>query len=367
MTDSTPTESELSTIPESHADVARLREYLAWTRESYNDSLKELQEFQTMSCADRLELEQLRQKLRDGDGGEEQQHWHESLQRLARDKADCERRIQQQANQLRELKELMQHLRRDNESLQERLAAQQQNADVACATGSAAATSNCCNYDDDLQEQVHKWEALYFESAETGAKKIEHLERRLESLHIQNQRLEQERKDAVAALISRYNNNNKNINIDIGETEKENFGNRISAPHIPFPNNMCIIMPSCDSQQQDEIGWMDRMDELEAQLAIRDETIAKLQQSMQEQRQRRQQQQQAKAAQQREKIKKQANQDLPCSDLALEALESAEDDDTDKYYAFGLEKKHQRAILDVFCCGSWVESQTPCLSMEHSN
>lgn len=47
-----------------------------------------------------------------------------------------------------------------------------------------------------LQEEVKKWETLYFEAAELGAKSIERLEAQIERLEKEKKRLQEERKIA---------------------------------------------------------------------------------------------------------------------------------------------------------------------------
>jgi hypothetical protein len=207
----------LPSVQESNAEVAKLREHLAWTRESYNESLKELQETQAICVADRMELEHLRSVLKDHlveekakaekerggykigyDSEAEEEYsspketkepaplplekWYQDLQGLIKDKADGELRLKGMANQLRDIKYLMKQAQDENKDLKKQIANLQDGSHEIIKNNSIIMNASMGEGSEhkeehpfsasiqELQQEVNKWEALYFESAEMGAK-----------------------------------------------------------------------------------------------------------------------------------------------------------------------------------------------------
>lgn len=195
-----------------HAEVAKLREHLAWARESYNESLKELQETQAICVADRMELELLRSVLKDhieretkraerekvsykigydSEAEEEEEEesksqetkeeseddtalplekWYQDMQGLIKDKADGELRLKGMVNQMRDLKYLMKQVQQENSELKQQVANLQDGSHEGMCEGSEHKEEYTSITVQELQQEVNKWEALYFETAEMGAK-----------------------------------------------------------------------------------------------------------------------------------------------------------------------------------------------------
>jgi hypothetical protein len=222
-------------------DIVKLREELASTRESYNESMKRFQEFQSMSCSDRLELEQLRKVLLDNDNNNDLKEWYEQLSALIKEKVEVEMRHQETLSRLRDVSGLLLKVQNENNDLTQKIC---KLSVPGPGNDGARMTSDSVN---ELKEQINKWEALYFESSEMGIKTITDLENKLRKVEQENARLEQERNDAL--LSKTINSHNNNMNQD------------------------CI-------NDVDLVAWIDRIEQLEHRVKRRDETIAKLRQQL---------------------------------------------------------------------------------------
>jgi len=345
-----PSMSSLPTVPESNADLAKLREHLAWTRESYNESLKELQDFRAMSCADRLELEHLRRLFKQQEEEKELSEetssllWQDQLQSLAREKADCEMRLIQNSNQVRELKYLMKQLQGENKSLQQQVANLQDGSSSNEGSGVALESGETVQ---ELQEQVNKWEALYFESAEVGSNTIQKLEEQLAQLQIENERLAEENnamllaksskktkptEDSVARLTDQLDQVQKENERLAAENksllEARNPTGAVSDEHDAEILSGQLVKAKQSKKDVDEIAWLDRMDELEQKLLEKDEQIALLQRQLRWEKKRPRENQYENQCQQKQP-------------LDGEVLSSV----------FGLERNTRNAVLDMLCCG----------------
>jgi hypothetical protein len=431
---------------ESGSDVAKLREHLAFTRESYQESLKELQAFQALTCSERLELDALRklvkeqavlwqhhqqqeedeeegkkaQQMRnsenttqikekeegkegkeemeemeekinekkeksagdhtsfteeinllllkydddddndddddaeDDDDGEDEvkevspsskptaslsQLWHTELQTLAKDKADCEMRLLQQCNQLRDTKYLMKQLLSDNHALQKKvdvLQQQQEQQEFSSVGGHDVLSVTMPSHNDatlqELQDEVHQWEALYFETAETGSKSIQNLEQKLEQVLQDNERLEQERDKALFQLQERK------ATIQESEDDKKCDDNDTQDPCEETPTTTATaprrsMLNPQSSLDVDEIVWMERLHQLELFIVDRDATIRELQQELQ-------------------LLKKEKEEQAIEIERQQRANQEREQRRQQQKTRITMEKQARNAMLDIFCCGT---------------
>ncbi|KAG7342516.1 hypothetical protein IV203_007609 [Nitzschia inconspicua] len=455
----------LPSVPETQEQqsdlVAKLREHLAFVRESHQESLKEIQAFQALTCADRLELEALR-KLVKQQNQQQQQHrqhvpqptvvpvlqyesddedqdkdkedkqhqksstaatqqeisddqsntllpssnvnieqWHQELQTLAKDKADCELRLLQQCNQLRDVKYLLTQIQLEKEDLQKQLALaivnhpspttlnnsnvpeeQQQNqgeVPVVSATRTSSsssfskrqitvsatdATANDATLQE-LQDEVHQWEALYFETAETGSRSIQALETRVEQLLRDNERLEKERNQAYKILLQQKKQQQQQSAENDGSVstasmehdpleEKKQENDNSNCGQGPILEN--VLTPSHQSESHDanEVLWLERMQYLEPVTSEEDETKQEL---LQQRAQREQTEEEKEVTEleesQHSKViqEQQPRQEKipPTPDKSASIVSAANPSDSLASF-FTLDTSAQHAILDFFFC-----------------
>ncbi|KAG7363713.1 hypothetical protein IV203_027074 [Nitzschia inconspicua] len=455
----------LPSVPETQDQqsdlVAKLREHLAFVRESHQESLKEIQAFQALTCADRLELEALRKLVRQ-QNQQQQQHrqhvpqptvvpvlqyesddedqdkdkedkqhqklstattqqktsddvnntllpasdvnieqWHQELQTLAKDKADCELRLLQQCNQLRDVKYLLTQIQLEKEDLQKQLALamanhpsptslnnpnvpeekQQDQGEVpvvsATRTSSSSsfskrqitvsatdATANDATLQE-LRDEVHQWEALYFETAETGSRSIQALETRVEQLLRDNERLEKERNQAYEILLQQKKqqqqqqqsteNGERTATMEhdpLEEQKQEDDDGKYGQE--PILENVLTPSPRSESHDVNEVLWLERMQYLEPVTAQKDETKLELLQ----QRAQREQAEEAKhmneleESQQSKAMQEQQPQQekiLPTPDKSGSIVSAANPSDSLASF-FTLDTSAQHAMLDFFFC-----------------
>jgi chromosome segregation ATPase len=160
----------------SIAEAATLREQLALTRESYTVSLYELRQERLSWRADKLELEHLKSMLNDKDSPATPQHLKYTAGSMAEEKALHEEELEECADQIKGLKKVLHSVQQDNRALRSQVSQLENQSDHFQRI-------------QDLEEEVNKWEAFYFESAEMGERQMGKLEQQLEevreSLHIQ--------------------------------------------------------------------------------------------------------------------------------------------------------------------------------------
>jgi hypothetical protein len=409
---------------ESGSNVAKLREHLAYTRESYQESLKELQAFQALTCSERLELETLRKLVKeqaalrqqkhqhhepkqtgnsknvtqmktkdkdnekkegkekskgdqtsfteevnllllkydeDDDDDEEEQSpssssssksdtalaqlWHTELQNLTKDKADCEMRLLEQCNQLRDTKYLMKQLLSENHALQKKvdiLQQQQEQQELSSVGGHDVLSVNMPSQNDatmqELQDEVHQWEALYFETAETGSKSIQNLEQKLEQVLQDNERLVHERNQALLHV------QQQKASIK-AENEKINDGDNTQAQNVQTPATISTTSRhSLENPQSsfdvDEIVWMERLHQLELFIVDRDETIRDRDQAIRELQQ---------EVQLMESEKEQQSIEIERQQRAIQEREQRREQQKSR---ITMERQARNAMLDIFCCGT---------------
>jgi chromosome segregation ATPase len=181
----------------STADAATLREHLASTRESYTVSLHELRQERLSWRADKLELQHLKSMLNDKDSTATSQHLKHTD--MAEEKAIHEEQLEGCAEQIKGLKEVVHSLQQDNRGLRSQVSQLKNQSDHSHRI-------------QDLEEEVNKWEAFYFESAEMGERQMGKLEQQLEevreSLHMQEQANQSQER---VSLLKQHTNDSQEV------------------------------------------------------------------------------------------------------------------------------------------------------------
>jgi chromosome segregation ATPase len=212
------------------AATAVLSERLAETQEKYQTELRQLRQERTLWRVDRKELDRLRHQIdllttkqagnnnsnniagtntntssqNHGDSKQsihvEFQSLQKTYQELVQDHAEQEDQLEEAANQMQELKRTLQELQYEFKDLKVEL--NKARNDAVWKGGSTAAPPSAAPTTDtspsttdpreaatiaDLEEQVLKWQTVYFDTMELGNSKLETFERELEQLQQQRE------------------------------------------------------------------------------------------------------------------------------------------------------------------------------------
>lgn len=173
------------------ADAAAKAQLHALTRETYTLSLRQLRQERLKWRMDKLELDHLRSRVMANDNSVSTTS---QIQTLLEEKAHQEEQLEACHDEIQTYKELLhtmqteqKELKRDLEHTQQELQQERsQRGELLFFYGQSSMSSVYHSSEQrrmqDLQEQIHKWETLFFESAEMGERQIQRLEEELEQL-----------------------------------------------------------------------------------------------------------------------------------------------------------------------------------------
>lgn len=190
----------------SAAETAQLH---ALTRETYTMSLRQLRQERLMWRGDKLELEHLRKLLT----SDNPISTSTQFQTLLKEKAEQEVQLEACHEEIQALKEQVHSMQTEHKELKKALADSQQQLQGQRSSQRHLGASS--QYDQstsdarriqDLEEQINKWEVLFFESAEMGERQIERLEQELEQVR---EELAETKELSSLAPISSSNNSKK--------------------------------------------------------------------------------------------------------------------------------------------------------------
>lgn len=162
------------------AEVAQLH---ALTRETYTMSLRELRQERQAWRVDKLELEHLRKVVYKETPIDEKIQ----LQAMLKEKAAYEEQMDSYHEEIRYLKENLHTLQTEQKDLKAELAQshhtleEERSRHLSSQNGTFRDSHEDARRIKDLEEQLNKWEVLFFESAEVGERRIERLEEELEN------------------------------------------------------------------------------------------------------------------------------------------------------------------------------------------
>jgi hypothetical protein len=306
----------------STADVADLREHLASTRESYNDSMREMRKERLSWKADRMELQHMKSLLNDKNSTSCLQH----LKRMVEEKAQHEEQMECFAKQIRGLKELVDNIRQENKGLRGQVNSLMNNNESAMIP--------------DLEEQVNKWEALYFESAEIGSRRMEHLEQELDQVKESfqsTQETAEKRKEQVALLENQLQSlwiSERAKNEAVKEYKTKSRARVVTLKEMLEHANQQAEQELLTSkhQMEDEISLLDTIEQLECQLNKKEWEIEK----------------ERRAAAEREStLQKQLK-----AAKKLAELDTSETDETTQIIQILAKKLNERLCNGILCCGN---------------
>jgi hypothetical protein len=165
------------------ADDAETAQLHALTRETYTMSLRQLRQERQLWRADKMELEYLREAVADDTSTSITTQFQGVLQ----EKAQHEEQLESYHEEIQALKEQVHSMQTEQKDLKKELAeSQQQQQEERYRRQEPGSQSSNTPVDprriQDLEEQINKWEVLFFESAEMGERQIERLEQELEQV-----------------------------------------------------------------------------------------------------------------------------------------------------------------------------------------
>ena len=248
------------------AEAIVLQEQLASTREIHADAMQELRRERISWRADKKELEQLRRVV------SSQQNFSISevqyMRQMAEEQAQYEETMNEYADQVKQLKETVQNLQHTNKSLQGEL-------DSLRSRHQRGRDGSAAQQVKDLEEQLQKWEMLYFESAEQGARKIQKLEQELEELRDDGgQRTPEKDKSISTPARPGYHLNKTEMKEAEDQPEELSYINAPKDEAKVSPANAAAQQQRDEmamlDRQQDEMMMLDQIEKLEEELREKD-------------------------------------------------------------------------------------------------
>ncbi len=249
------------------ADDAAKAQLHALTRETYSMSLRQLRQERLSWRMDKVELNHLRGLMATGNNVTIGFHFQSLLREKAQDEVQleaCHDEIQTLKERLHSMQTEQKDLKKELEQVQ--LELQDQKSQREEAFDGHSSYSSVYHASDarrihDLNEQVNKWETLFFESAEVGERQIQRLEAELEQV-----RQELEEKQEVPESESNIENI---VNYDL---EVKQLKNRLEDLEKALQQKDGQLQSQIETTRQHEAEWNRRILELEAQHVLKSES-----------------------------------------------------------------------------------------------